>query len=254
MRPRSRATIYAAIFPSAYFFGVVYSEALFLLTLVGAALAFRTQHWMMRRGWRSRDDRDARQRRDVSAGARVDRLAAPAQSARDRRVRGSSPRRPDSSGIGSVLAASTTRSAATRSSGTTASRGGATTPAAIRSRVCYAIGTPLVTRPISFLTTERMAPYDTLNALTAAGALLAVPFIWKRLGTGYAAVVVLGLCCCRCRRASTKASAATARCCSRCRFGWDLCKAKPVTYGLMMGFAMFYALGSILFGNVHPLF
>ena len=39
---RVRATMYAAVFPSAYFFGVVYSEALFLLTLVGAALAMRT--------------------------------------------------------------------------------------------------------------------------------------------------------------------------------------------------------------------
>src|SRR5689334_19981162 len=34
-----RATVYAAVFPSAYFFGVVYSEALFLLTLVVAVLA-----------------------------------------------------------------------------------------------------------------------------------------------------------------------------------------------------------------------
>ena len=42
-----RATMYAAIFPSAYFFGVVYSESLFLLTLVGAALALRAQHWVL---------------------------------------------------------------------------------------------------------------------------------------------------------------------------------------------------------------
>ena len=46
MEASLRATIYAAIFPSAYFFGVVYSEALFLLTLVSASLAFRTRHWM----------------------------------------------------------------------------------------------------------------------------------------------------------------------------------------------------------------
>ncbi|MBM3538211.1 MAG: hypothetical protein FJX55_10310 [Alphaproteobacteria bacterium] len=41
-----RAIGYAAVFPSAYFFGVVYSEALFLLTLVSAAMAMRTRHWM----------------------------------------------------------------------------------------------------------------------------------------------------------------------------------------------------------------
>ncbi len=38
-----------------------------------------------------------------------------------------------------------------------------------------------------------MAPYDTLNAVTATAALLTVPFIWRRLGRGYAAMVVLGL-------------------------------------------------------------
>src|SRR5688572_24824970 len=41
----ARTTIYAAIFPSAYFFGAVYSESLFFLTLVGAAFALRTQRW-----------------------------------------------------------------------------------------------------------------------------------------------------------------------------------------------------------------
>ncbi len=40
-----RATVYSAVFPSAYFFGVVYSEALFLLLLVGAAVALRSRHW-----------------------------------------------------------------------------------------------------------------------------------------------------------------------------------------------------------------
>ena len=40
------ATMYAAVFPSAFFFGVVYSEALFYLSLVGAALAMRTQRWI----------------------------------------------------------------------------------------------------------------------------------------------------------------------------------------------------------------
>jgi Gpi18-like mannosyltransferase len=38
-----RAVMYAAIFPFAYFFGMVYSESLFLFALVTAAYAFRTQ-------------------------------------------------------------------------------------------------------------------------------------------------------------------------------------------------------------------
>ncbi len=42
-----RAAAYCAVFPSAHFFGVVYSESLFLLTLVGAVLALRRRQW----GW-----------------------------------------------------------------------------------------------------------------------------------------------------------------------------------------------------------
>ncbi len=41
-----RATTYAAVFPSAYFFGIVYSESLFFLTLVGAVLALRQRMWV----------------------------------------------------------------------------------------------------------------------------------------------------------------------------------------------------------------
>jgi hypothetical protein len=55
------------------------------------------------------------------------------------------------------------------------------------------IGLQLISRPIEFIATEPMAPYATLNAMAAAGALLAVPFIWDRFGRGYAAIVVLGL-------------------------------------------------------------
>src|SRR5687767_8719045 len=40
-----RAVMYSAVFPFAYFFGMVYSESLFLLTLVSAVYAFRLQQW-----------------------------------------------------------------------------------------------------------------------------------------------------------------------------------------------------------------
>jgi len=57
----------------------------------------------------------------------------------------------------------------------------------------FAIYKQLLTRPYEFMVTERMAPYDTLNALAATAALASVPFIWHRFGRGYAAIVVMGL-------------------------------------------------------------
>ena len=43
--PALRAVMYAAAFPFAYFFGMVYSESVFLLALVIAVYGLRTRHW-----------------------------------------------------------------------------------------------------------------------------------------------------------------------------------------------------------------
>lgn len=51
----------------------------------------------------------------------------------------------------------------------------------------------LATRPVQFLTTERMAWYDTLNAGAALLALALVPLIWRRFQAGYALIVVAAL-------------------------------------------------------------
>ena len=45
--PALRAVMYAAAFPFAYFFGMVYSESVFLLALVIAVYGLRTRHWAL---------------------------------------------------------------------------------------------------------------------------------------------------------------------------------------------------------------
>ena len=186
-----RTTIYAAVFPSAYFFGVVYSEALFLLTLVGAALAFRTKHWKLAA------------------------LAAAAMTAT--RVNGVM-FLPALLWLGWRAAGSSSRDRAWAAGATAAGLVGIGAYSWFNYQISgnpfewydsitrwgyhpggnplsglLAIGRAMATRPMQFLISERMAPYDTLNALTAAAALCAVPFIWRRYGFGYAAVVLLGL-------------------------------------------------------------
>ena len=89
--------------------------------------------------------------------------------------------------------------------------------------------------------------------MTATAALFAVPFIWRRFGRGYAAIVVLGL-----------AAAAVVRPVRRPRpllLGAvpaadpaGLPERRNAPPGLMAGFVLFYTLGLVLFGNVHPLF
>ena len=249
-----RATTFAAVFPSAYFFGVVYSEALFLLTLVGAVLALRTRHWRWAAIAGAVDDRDARQRRDVRAGAG----AGLPGNRRRRRSAGSRvrrwPPRPAARSASARTACSTTSSAAIRSSGTTASRGGATTPAAIRLSGLFAIGHAL--RDAAHAVPLHRTDGAVRHASTQSSPCRAVP-------------VPLGVEALRLRlRADHRARPAAAAVVRAIRgsrpllrgavpafrSGWARCRGKPDSSWLIACFVLFYTLGLVLFGNVHPLF
>jgi hypothetical protein len=116
-----------------------------------------------------------------------------------------------------------------------------------------AIGGALLTRPIEFLTTERMAPYDSLNALMATFALVLVPLVWRRFGFGYASVILLGILL----PLSSGQFEGLGRYCA-------VLFPIPLWLGSLKGearhtwmiacFVLFYTLGLVLFGNVHPLF
>lgn len=246
-----RATMYAAIFPSAYFFGVVYSEALFMLTLVGATLAFRTQRWwagalaaavmtatrvngvmflpaLALIGWIAADG-SWRQRRLAIAAAAA-----------------------GTAGIASYSWFAYTISGNPLEWYDSITRWGYA-PGGNPLSGLAAIADELLTRPIEFISTERMAPYDTLNALVAAGALLSTPFIWLRFGAGYAAVVMLGLLL----PLSSGQFEGLGRYCSvlfPLAILFASMKGETRHSGLMAGFGLFYTLGLLLFGNVYPLF
>jgi hypothetical protein len=246
-----RVTVYASVFPSAYFFGVVYSEALFLLTLVGAAYAFRTRNWL-----------GAAVAAALMTGTRVNGVMflpalalmgwdAAGASARDRRfavvaaIGGLA-------GIGGYSAYVYTLSGNPFEWYDSITRWGYQ-PGGHPLSGLFAIGEALLTRPMEFITTERMAPYDTLNALAAMAALIAVPFIWLRFGRAYAAVVVLGLLL----PLSSGQYEGLGRYCSvlfplAMLFG--SLNGETRHLGLITGFVLFYTLGLVLFGNVHPLF
>jgi hypothetical protein len=246
-----RAVVFASVFPSAYFFGLVYSEALFFLTLIGAVLAIRTRHWL----WAILAGAAMTATR-VNGVMFVPVLALLAWQAAgdDRRARwwavavalGSC------AGIGAYCWFNYQLSGNPFEWYASIKRwdyhpGG--NPFASLTR----IGVALFTRPVEFLTTERMAPYDTLNATMAAFALATLPFVWRRFGVAYAAVIVLGLVL----PLSSGQYEGLGRYCSvlfpiplllGCIRGQV---GQLVTLALMVHF---YALGQALFANVHPLF
>jgi hypothetical protein len=186
-----RAVLYAAMFPAAYFYGVVYSESLFLMTLLGAVLAIRERRW----GWAA--------------------LAGAAMTAT--RVNGvmfvpalmwlawfSAPEGGRARMTALVAAGASTLGIALYCLFNAALSGDPFAWYYSIQRWGYYPGQnpvgglatilrALATRPYAYLATEDMAPYDALNALSATSALVLAPLVWKRFGFGYAAIVVLGL-------------------------------------------------------------
>jgi len=246
-----RATVYAAVFPSAFFFGVVYSEALFLLSLVGAAFALRTRHWLWAAfaaaimtatrvngvmflpalaliGWDAAGDSQVNRRRALFAVAS------------------------GLLGIGSYSVFVYSISGNPFEWYDSITRWGYH-PGGNPLSGLIAIGEALITRPFQFIATERMAPYDTLNAMAATGALIALPFIWRRLGRGYAVIVLLGLLL---PLSSGQYEGLGRYCCVLFPLSifFGSLKGETRHLGLMTGFVMFYTLGLVLFGNVYPLF
>jgi hypothetical protein len=186
-----RATIYAAVFPFAYFFGMVYSESLFLLALVTTAYGLRTRRWPL-----------AAVAGAIMTATRVTGVMAMPGLAflawqavgRDHglRWRAAAALAGCLAGVGVYCVFNYTLSG---------------TPFAWYDSITFwgyrPGGNPfggvaglmqaLISRPYQFLTTERMAPYDTLNALSALGALALTPLIWWRFNAGYALIVAAGL-------------------------------------------------------------
>lgn len=246
-----RATTFAAVFPSAYFFGVVYSESMFLLALVGAVLALRTRQW----GWA------------VIAGAAMTAtrvngvMFVPALAWIA--WRSAEPNTKDRAWALAAVAGSTLGIGAYslfnyQISGNPLEWYDSITrwgyqPGGNPVGGLLAIGRALVTRPMQFLSTEHMAPYDSLNALAAVFALCLVPLVWKRFGFGYALIIVLGLAL----PLSSGQYEGLGRYCA-------VLFPIPIWLGALQGetrqswliacFMLFYTLGLVLFGNVHPLF
>lgn len=183
-----RAVMFAAVFPFAYFFGMVYSESLYLLALVSAAYAFRTRRWLI----------------GGAAGALVTAtrvtglMSVPglallawqgADGDRRQRVLGAAAAAACVLGIAAYSVFNWMVSPSPFTWYESITHWGYT-PGGNPFGTLIGLGQALATRPYQFLTGERMALYDTLNAGAATGALLLVPLIWWRFNAGYALIVL----------------------------------------------------------------
>ena len=186
-----RAAAYCAVFPSAHFFGVVYSESLFLLTLVGAVLALRQRRW----GWAALSGMAMTATR-VNGVMLVPGLLVIAWLSA----------KPDRTDRLQALAAAAAASVgwlafcvyAYALSGDPLAwyhsiEQWGYYPGGNPATGLLALAGELFGGPIYFLSTNPMAPYDTLNMLSAVVALALLPLVWRRFNAGYAAIIALGL-------------------------------------------------------------
>ena len=250
-RRAERAVLLTAIFPFAFFYGVVYTESVFLLFTVTSFYCFQTRRWIGGGVCGA-----------VATATRVNgilMLPALAWIA----WRGAGPDRGERlralAGLALVCSGIAWYSLYVyRLSGNpfewAASierwgyhPGGAPWLAPVR------LAQALVTRPYAFLTSERAAPYDTLNGVAALAFVAAVPFVWRRLGAAYGLFMVANLWL----PLSSGQHEGMGRYCSvlfPCFIWLASLRSRAAWTVLVVLFAMSYTLCLALFTTVHPLF
>lgn len=250
-RRAERAVLLTAIFPFAFFFGVAYSESTFLLFTVLAFYLFRTRRWV-----------PAGLCGALATATRVPgilmlpalawvawRSAEPTAHDRVRAAAGVSLA---ACGFGAYCWYIYSLTGNAFEWVATLQRWG-----------YYPGGSPwmapvtlvrhLLTHPYRYLTTDPMALYDTLYGVTGILFVAAVPFVWRRLGAGYALFMLMNLWL----PLSSGVFEGMGRYCSvmfPCFIWLASIRSRPATTALVVGFAMFYTLGLALFTTIHPLF
>jgi hypothetical protein len=185
-----RAVLYAAVFPGALFFGMVYSESLYLLMLLAAVYGLRTQRLAVA-GVAGAVMTATR----ATAVTAVPGLALVAWTSSPALIK-TRAALAASVAVGGIAAFSAFNYMVSGNPFTwyeSITFWGYHPGAAFPFATLLTLVWGLVTRPYDLLTAERMAPYDAINALAALLALALVPLIWRRFNAGYALIVLAAM-------------------------------------------------------------
>lgn len=248
----ARAVVFAAIFPFAFFFGVVYTEALFLCLSVAAFYGFRTRQWWL----------------GALAGALATATRAngffivpalaliawrEARGDRSGLLRAAAALLCTLVGVGAYSAWVYSVTGHPFEWANTINRWNWHPGATAGWTPLVTVVTAMVSRPYEFITSSPQAVVDLLNAGAGLAVLLATPFIWVRFGPAYPVLILLNLYV----PLSSGALEGIGRYCA-VLFPFSLWLAafrRPeVGTALTIALAMFYVICLTLFTKVYPLF
>lgn len=184
-----KAVVLAAVFPFAFFYGVVYTEALFLAATIGAFYFFRTRHWIL--GGLCGALATATRVNGIMMWPALAWIAFRHLS-RDGGGTGASRQRVLAltglllvgAGIGGYSLYVYRLSGNPLEWKDTLERWGYY-PGGMPWVPLGRLVSNLIQRPIVYIATVSQAPYDTLNGLSALVFVAAIPFVWLRFGTAY---------------------------------------------------------------------
>lgn len=245
-----RACVFCAVYPFAFIFGMVYPSSLFLLSSVAAVFAFRTGRWVL----------------GALAGAlttatRVNGILIwPVLALIVYACWRSDPRQ-----LRRALAALCVVPAGLLAYATfvyVESGSFLEFAASIQRWDYHPGGAPWaafadlfgkLSQPYRYLTTDANAPYELLNGTAALGALVATPFIWRRFGAAYAALVLLNLAL---PLSSGKLEGLGRYTAVMFPISlWLATFRNPYVHAAMLcGFGMLYMLCQSLFVTLHPIY
>jgi hypothetical protein len=250
-----RAVVLAAVFPFAFFFGVVYSESTFFALTVSACYGFRTRRWGL--GGIAGALAVCSRVNGVLMLPVLTWLAWKATNAstvasRAQRLRAAAALAVVVAGFATWCGYVYALSGSPFEWASSITRwdyqpGGSPLP------VLGGLVGALVRDPYTFLTQAHAGPYDTLNGLTALATLGIAPFVWRRFGAAYGLFMLLNLAL----PLSSGQLEGLGRYCS-VLFPLPIwlasLRSQALHSGLVAISAMLYMLCLILFTTLHPIF
>jgi Mannosyltransferase (PIG-V) len=255
LRPRDadRAVLLAAVFPFAFFYGVVYSESVFLLFLVLSCYGFRTRRWWL--GGIAGALMTATRVNGIMAVPALAWMARKALTATDTprdRLKAAAALVTVCAGLGAYSLFVYSMSGSFTEWAASIRRWGYY-PGGFPFSPFVRMITLLVTGPYEYLTGEGAAPYDLLNGGTALAFAASVPLIWRRFGAGYGLLMLANLWL----PLSAGVFEGMGRYCAVLFpfFIWAASLKSRGTYAaLLIGSALLYTLCLALFTTIRPLF